>query len=102
MHILQVFMHVKADRLEEFARVAERNATASIQEPGIARFDLLQQSDDPTRFMLFEAYRTPEDAVKHKDTEHYRRWAREVEPLLAEPRTRLTYINIFPDDSGWG
>ncbi len=102
MHIVHVFIHVKAEKLEEFKQATEANASSSIREPGIARFDFLQQADDPTRFLLVEVYRTPEDASKHKETAHYNRWREIVEPLLAEPRTRSAYRNLFPGDAGWG
>ncbi len=102
MHIVHVFIHVKADKLEEFKQATEANANASLQEPGVARFDFLQQSDDPTRFLLVEVYRTPDDANKHKETAHYNRWREAVEPLLAEPRSRIIYRNLVPADNGWG
>ncbi len=102
MHIVHVFIHVKADKLEEFKQATEANAAGSIQEPGVARFDFLQQADDPTRFVLVEVYRTPEDAAKHKETAHYNRWREVVEPLLAEPRSRIMYRNLVPNDAGWG
>jgi autoinducer 2-degrading protein len=101
MHIVHVFIHVKADKLEEFIQAAQANATASIQEAGVARFDFLQQADDPTHFLLVEVYRTPEDAAKHKETAHYNRWREAVEPLLAEPRSRILYRNLAPADPGW-
>ncbi len=101
MHIVHVFIHVKADKLEEFKQASQTNALSSIEEPGIARFDFLQQADDPTRFLLVEVYRTPDDAVKHKETAHYNRWREQVEPLLAEPRTRTIYHNVFPEDAGF-
>jgi quinol monooxygenase YgiN len=102
MHIVHVFIHVKPDRLEEFKQATEANASASLQEAGVARFDFLQQADDPTRFVLVEVYRTLEDAAKHKESAHYNRWREAVEPLLAEPRTRAVYRNLYPDDAGWG
>ncbi len=102
MHIVHVFIHVKAEQLDAFKQASQVNALNSMEEPGIARFDFLQQGDDPTRFLLVEVYRTPEDAVKHKETPHYNRWRETVEPLLAEPRTRIVYRNLHPDDSGWG
>ncbi len=102
MHIVHVFIHVKADKLEEFKRATEANAAGSIQEPGIARFDFLQQADDPTRFVLVEVYRTPADVDRHKETAHYNRWREAVEPLLAEPRSRTVYHNLVPGDAGWG
>ena len=102
MHIVHVFIHVQADKLEEFKAASHDNATNSLQEPGVARFDVLQQADDPTRFLLVEVYRTPEDPAKHKETAHYNRWREAVEPLLAEPRTRILYRDVFPDASRWG
>ncbi len=101
MHIVHVFIHVRADKLEEFKKATETNATASIQEPGVARFDFLQQADDPTRFLLVEVYRTPEDAAKHKETAHYNRWKAAAEPLMAEPRSRIAYTALVPDDADW-
>ena len=101
MHIVHVFIHVKADKLEEFRKATEANAASSLQEAGIARFDFLQQTDDPTRFMLVEVYRTPDDSAKHKETLHYNRWREAVEALLVEPRTRTIYRNVYPDDAGW-
>lgn len=101
MFIVHVFIHVKADLVEAFNAVSIENAKNSLQEPGIARFDLIQQADDPTRFVLVEVYRTPEDAPKHKETAHYNRWRELVEPMLAEPRTRIIYSNVFPAKDGW-
>ena len=101
MHIVHVFIHVRPDKLEEFRAATEANAASSLQEPGVARFDFLQQADDPARFLLVEVYRTPEDAAKHKQSAHYERWRVAVEPLLAEPRTRTLYRNIQPPDAGW-
>ena len=102
MYIVHVFIHVKSDKLKEFRQATEANAAGSIQEPGIARFDFLQQAEDPTRFLLVEVYRTQADAGKHKETPHYNRWRETVEPMLAEPRTRIVYENIVPNDAGWG
>jgi quinol monooxygenase YgiN len=102
MHIVHVFIHVKPDKLDEFIEATHANAAASLQEPGIARFDFLQQVDERARFLLVEVYRTPEDAAKHKETAHYNRWREAVEPLLAEPRSRILYRNLAPADAGWG
>jgi quinol monooxygenase YgiN len=102
MHIVHVFIHVKPDKLEEFIQATEDNAAHSLDEPGIARFDFLQQADDPTRFVLVEVYRTLADTESHKQTAHYNRWREVVEPLLAEPRTRTVYRNIQPGEEGWG
>ena len=102
MYIVHVFIHVKPDKLKEFEHATELNAAGSIQEPGVARFDFLQQADDPTRFLLVEVYRTQDDSARHKETSHYNRWRETVEPLLAEPRTRIVYQNLVPTDAGWG
>jgi autoinducer 2-degrading protein len=101
MYILHVHVHVKSDQVEAFKKVSLENARNSIQEPGIARFDVIQQADDPTRFLLIEAYRTPEDPARHKETAHYNKWREIAEPLMAEPRTRIVYCNVFPTDSDW-
>jgi len=101
MHIVHVFIHVKEDRIEEFKRATLENARNSLQEPGIARFDVIQQKEDPTHFALIEVYRTSEDVAKHKETSHYKHWQEAVEALMKEPRSRIVYQNIFPDESGW-
>lgn len=102
MHIVHVFIHVKDDGGEQFKNATIENAQNSLREAGIARFDLIQQADDPTRFMLIEVYRTLQDAIRHKDTPHYKHWQEVVGPLMAEPRTRIIYRNVYPDESGWG
>ena len=101
MYIVHVHIRVKPELIEEFKVVSLENAQKSIQEPGIARFDVLQQTDDPTHFELIEVYRTPQDPAKHKETAHYNKWRELAEPLLAEARTRTTYTNIFPADQDW-
>lgn len=101
MHIVHVFIHVKSGRLDEFKQATVENARGSLGEKGVARFDFIQQTDDPERFLLVEVYRTPEDAGKHKETAHYNRWRELVEPMLVEPRTRIIYQNVFPDEAGW-
>lgn len=98
MLIVQVFVHVKPEFVEAFTIATLDNATNSVQEPGIARFDVLQQQDDPTRFTLIEAYRTHDAPAAHKATAHYARWRDTVEPMMAEPRTNVKYIDVhFPD-----
>lgn len=72
-----------------------------MQEPGIARFDVVQQLDDASRFVLVEVYRTPEDPAKHKETAHYKTWVETVAPMMAEPRSSVKYANVFPDEAGW-
>lgn len=101
MIIVHVFIHVKQDFIEAFKTASVANARNSVQEPGIARFDVIQQDDDPTRFVFVEAYRFPEATVLHKDTDHYRTWRDTVESMMAEPRFSIRYTNVFPDDVRW-
>lgn len=101
MHIVHVFAHVKPECIDEFKRATVENAAASVREPGIARFDVVQQTDDPTRFVLFEVYRTAADPARHKETAHYQAWAAQVADLLAEPRSRAIYSNVYPTDGAW-
>jgi quinol monooxygenase YgiN len=101
MHILHVQIHVKPEALEAFQAATLANARASIQEPGIARFDVIQRQDDPTRFMLLEAYHAEEDHARHRLTPHYAAWTEAVAPMMAEPRTSLKFNNLFPGEEGW-
>lgn len=102
MFIVYVNIHVKPESVDAFREATLENARNSVREVGIARFDVLQEQDDPTRFALFEVYRTPEAAISHKETGHYRRWRDTVEPMMAEPRHNVRYVNSFPDENGWG
>lgn len=102
MHIVQVSVHVKPDQIESFKAAVLENAQNSLREPGVARFDILQQAGDPTRFLMVEVYRTPEDPARHKETPHYKTWRAAVEPMMAEPRRSIVYGNFFPNDPGWG
>ena len=102
MFIVHVFAHVKPEQVEAFRAATLENARNSIQEPGIARFDVIQQRDDPTRFVLVEVYRTTDDPAKHKETPHYQKWRDTVTDMMAEPRTSIKYLNVFPDEQGWG
>ena len=101
MYIVHVHIQVKPEFIEAFKAACLDNARNSLQEPGVARFDVLQQAGDPTRFTLVEVYRTPEDPAKHKQTAHYNRWREVIEPLLVVPRTRTIYANLFPADEDW-
>lgn len=101
MFILHVHIRVKPEHVDAFKLATIENARNSIKEPGIARFDVIQQKDDPTRFVLVEVYRSVEATVAHKETAHYAAWRDRAEPLMAEPRTRVQYANIFPDEEGW-
>ena len=101
MLIVHVHVQVKPEFIEAFRNASAVNARNSLLEPGIARFDVLQQVDDPTRFLLMEAYRATEDAAKHKGTEHYRIWRDTVEEMMAQPRTSVKFANVFPSDEDW-
>lgn len=101
MIILIVHLHVKPEHLDAFRQITQENGRNSIKEPGITRFDLLQQSDDPTRFVLYEVYRDSEAPAKHRETAHYQAWVAQVPDMLAEPRTRVFYSNLFPTDLNW-
>ncbi len=101
MLIVHVFVHVKPDQVEAFRAATIENARNSVQESGVARFDVIQQSDDPTRFVLVEVYRNAEASAQHKETDHYKAWRDTVAAMMAEPRTSIKYHNLFPDDAGW-
>lgn len=101
MVIVTVYVHVKADCVEKFIRATRENAENSRKEPGIARFDVIQEAENPTRFMLIEAYRNAEAPAAHKETSHYMKWRDAVESMMAEPRTNRKYVEISPDESGW-
>jgi quinol monooxygenase YgiN len=99
MLIVQVNVRVKSECVEAFRVATIENARQSIREAGIARFDVLQQAEDPTRFVLIEAYWTPEAPAQHKETPHYLVWRDNVAPMMAEPRTSLKFSSVFPPDS---
>ena len=101
MYIVNVHVHVKPESVDAFRTASIENARNSLQEPGIARFDVIQELEDPTRFILVEVYRTPEDASRHKETAHYMSWRDTVAKMMAEPRQGIKYKNIFPEDEGW-
>lgn len=101
MLVVHVHVHVRPDCVEAFKTATLANAAASLREPGIARFDVMQQADDPTRFVLVEAYRTPAAPAAHKDTAHYATWRDTVAPMMAEPRASQKFANLFPADDCW-
>ncbi|MFN7921066.1 MAG: antibiotic biosynthesis monooxygenase [Bryobacteraceae bacterium] len=101
MLIVQVHARVKPEFIEAFRAASIENASHSIQEPGVARFDVLQQADDPARFSLIEVYRTADAPAAHKETAHYAKWRDAVAPMMAEPRSSVKYSNAFPDDTRW-
>ncbi len=101
MLIIHVQVHVHSEQVEAFKAATILNAQASLKEPGVARFDVVQRQDDPTRFVLVEVYRTPDDPARHKETAHYAAWAEAVAPMMAEPRVSQKFGNVFPDGTGW-
>jgi (4S)-4-hydroxy-5-phosphonooxypentane-2,3-dione isomerase len=101
MLIVHVFVHVKPDAVEAFKAATRENARNSVQEPGVVRFDVVQQEDDPSRFLLIEIYRSPEDPARHKETAHYATWRETVEPMMAEPRRSVKYQALFPEPPAW-
>jgi len=102
MFIVYVFVHVKPDQVEAFRAATLENTHSSMQEAGVARFDIVQQRDDPTRFVMVEMYRTSDDPARHKETAHYQKWRDTVADMMAEPRRSVKYTNVFPDEQGWG
>lgn len=101
MQILIVNLHVKREKLDAFRAATVENARQSVQEPGIARFDLLQDAEDPSHFVLIEVYRDANAPARHRETEHYKKWAAVAPDMLTEPRTRVFYSNVFPPDAEW-
>ena len=101
MLIVHVSVHVKPESVDAFRTATLENARNSVQEPGVVRFDVVQQDDDPTRFLLIEIYRTGADPGLHKMTSHYLTWRETVEPMMAEARSSVRYHAVYPDAGGW-
>jgi (4S)-4-hydroxy-5-phosphonooxypentane-2,3-dione isomerase len=101
MIIIHVQVHVKPQSIEAFRRATIENARQSVKEPGIARFDVLQDSSEPSRFLLVEVYRNLGAPAEHKATAHYRTWRDAVAEMMIEPRSSVKYDNIFPGEEGW-
>ncbi len=101
MQILIVHAHVKAEFIDAFKQATILNAENSAREPGVARFEFMQQQDDPSKFVLCEVYRDSEAPAKHKQTAHYNAWVEAVSQMFEQPRTRAFYTNVFPADQAW-
>jgi (4S)-4-hydroxy-5-phosphonooxypentane-2,3-dione isomerase len=99
--VVHVYVHVKPEVVEPFLRATLENAEKSLKEPGVVRFDLCQDSEDPSRFVLVEAYRGQEGAAAHKETAHYAAWRDAVAPMMAEPRTSRKLKSLFPEPRRW-
>ena len=101
MLVVHVHVHVKEECVAAFREATIANASNSVKEPGIVRFDVVQQNDDPTRFVLIEVYRTADDPARHKETDHYATWRDAVADMMAEPRCSVKYVDVFPPIGGW-
>ncbi len=101
MQVVIVQVHVKPECIEAFKEASKANSAGSLREPGVARFDVLQHSDDPAKFVLYEVYRTPEAVAAHKETAHYALWRDTVANMMAAPRVGTRCQSIAPQDSSW-
>ena len=101
MLVVHVHVHVKAELVDAFIAETRKNSDASLAEPGIARFDVVQQADDSTRFILIEAYKTPEAPAAHKATPHYAAWRDAVAPMMETPRTSVKFHSVAPLEERW-
>ena len=97
MLIVHVHIQVKPDQVDAFKAACVENSRESLLEPGVARFDVLQQRDDPTRFLLVEVYRSAEAPAAHKQTEHYRLWTEAVADMMAVPRSSVKFDRVYPE-----
>src|SRR5688572_24396035 len=100
MLVVHVHVQVKPESVEAFRAATVANAEASVKESGIARFDVVQQLEDTTRFVLVEVYRNEQAPAQHKETAHYAKWRDTVAPMMAQPRSSVKFLNVFPADSG--
>lgn len=98
MIVTCVYVHVKTEGINAFIEATISNHKESVKEPGNLRFDIIQQADDPSRFMIYEAYESEEAAANHKNTAHYLNWRDAVKDLMAEPRQGIRYNIIQPSD----
>jgi quinol monooxygenase YgiN len=101
MLIVHVFIDVKVEFIDQFRQATLENATKSVEEAGIIRFDVVQRQDDPGKFVLVEIYRFPDAPALHKETAHYKKWKETVEPMMATPRTNIKYDPVFPELRRW-
>jgi len=101
MIIVYVYLHSREEMINAFKEANIKNAANSVKEPGILRFDVLEQEDDPSRFLLVEIYKNEKAISAHKETAHYAEWLKVAVPMLAEPRVKTIYRNLFPDENKW-
>jgi autoinducer 2-degrading protein len=96
MLIAHIQVHVKSEYIEAFKAATLINARLSLLEPGVLRFDVLQQADAPEKFVFIEAYRDAAASAAHKETAHYPVWRDTVAPMMAEPRSNVKFSQIYP------
>jgi autoinducer 2-degrading protein len=96
MYATVVYVHVKSGYVDDFIRASKPNHENSVKEDGNRRFDILQMADDPTKFILYEAYESKEAAARHKSTPHYLTWRETIAEWMAEPRKGVVYSGLFP------
>jgi quinol monooxygenase YgiN len=101
MLVVHVHVHVKPEAVAAFVEATRKNSAASLLEPGIARFDVIQQLDDPTRFVLVEAYKTSDAPAAHKETAHYAAWRDAVADMMQSPRSSVKFDSVCPEDARW-
>jgi quinol monooxygenase YgiN len=101
MLVVHVHVHVKEECVDAFIAATQANSAASLAEPGIARFDVIQQADDPTRFILVEAYKTAAAPAQHKETAHYASWRDAVAGMMASPRSSVKFRSLYPEEARW-
>jgi len=101
MHVAVVHISVRPEHIRAFEAAALENARASLQEPGVARFDVLRDPEHPTDFVLYEVYRDAQAPARHKETAHYLHWRDTVASMFATPRTRRDYVSLFPGERSW-
>ena len=101
MNIVLVHVHVKPEMVDAFKQASIENASKSVKEEGVERFDVVQQADDPTRFILVEVYKNDKASFAHKETAHYLKWRDTVAEMMAEPRQGIKYSNVYPKDAEW-
>ena len=101
MLVIHVQIQVKADQLEAFRAATLANARASRLEPGVVRFDVCQQEDDPTRWVLWEVYRHPAAHAAHRETPHYATWRDAVAPMMASTRIGTKLTPVDPEEAAW-
>ena len=101
LQIAVVSVHVRPDRVDAFREATMANARESCREPGVARFDVVQDREDPTRFLMIEVFRHADAPAAHRETAHYKLWRDTVADMMAEPRSAKKYVNVSPDDDAW-